>query len=130
MVGCELSLHLASKGISSTVVEMGPELAPDSVLQERTHTLYLMDQDPHIQSYTGMRCVEINSSGIIAEDPSGVKTTVVGDKVILAAGMRSLDKARDSFDGHAFDVIAVGDCKQVSNIHNAVSTGYSAALMI
>lgn len=130
MVGCELSLHLASKGISSTVVEMGPALAPDAVLQERTHTLYLMEQDEHVASHTGLRCVEINEAGIVARDGEGKDHVIAGDKIILASGMRALDSLRDSFAGCAFDVIAVGDCKQVSNIHNAVSTGYSAGLML
>lgn len=130
MVGCELSLHLSHLGIQSTVLEMGPALAPDSVLQERTHTLYLMDTDPNIQSYTGMRCTAVTPEGVEAVDESGALRRFTGGMVLLASGMKPLAECRDSFCGTAFDVIPVGDCVRVSNIHNAVSTGYSAALML
>ncbi len=130
LVGCELSLHLSKHEIRSTVVEMGPALAPDSVMLERTHTLALMDQDPKIQSYTGLRCTAITEAGVTVVDGEGQARTLTAPKVILASGMRPLVQCRDSFEGAAHDVIAVGDCQKVSNIHHAVFTGYSAALMM
>lgn len=130
LVGCELSLHLAKHGIHSTVIEMGPALAPDSVMQERIRTLDFMDKDENVDSYTNMKCVEVEDDGIIVEDAVGTRKKIQGEKVIFASGMKPLKEVRDSFDDHAHDVIAVGDCKKVSNVHQAVYTGYSAALMM
>jgi 2,4-dienoyl-CoA reductase-like NADH-dependent reductase (Old Yellow Enzyme family)/thioredoxin reductase len=130
LVGCELSLHLSAHGIQSSVVEMGPVLAPDSALQERTHTLYLMEQDPNIRAFTSLRCTAITEHSLVAEDEKGKRHELNAEKVILACGMRPLAQCRDSFESSALDVIPVGDCKKVSNIHNAVFTGYSAALMM
>lgn len=130
MVGCELSLHLSACGIRSTVIEMGQALAPDSVMQERTHTLYLMDQDPNIQSFTGLRCTKILAHGLETTDLEGNLRSFAAERVILASGMRALTQCRDSFEGTALDVIPVGDCKNVGNIHGAVFTGYSAGLVL
>ena len=44
--------------------------------------------------------------------------------------MKPLAQLRDSFQGAARDVTAVGDCLKAGNIHHAVFTGYSAALMM
>ena len=130
LVGCELSLHLSHHRIKSTVVEMGPMLAPDSVMQERVRTLDLMEKDPKIKTFTGLRCTAINSDGVTAVDADGAERTICGKRVILASGMRPLAAERDQFQGAAHDVIAVGDCEKVSNVHHAVFTGYSAALMM
>ncbi|MCI8538803.1 MAG: FAD-dependent oxidoreductase [Oscillospiraceae bacterium] len=130
LVGCELSLHLSRHGVRSTVVEMGPALAPESVMQERVRTLDLMEKDPNIESFTGLRCTEITGSGVTAVDGAGVSHVLAAPKVILASGMKPLAQLRDSFQGAARDVTAVGDCLKAGNIHHAVFTGYSAALMM
>ena len=130
LVGCELSLHLSRHGVRSTVVEMGPALAPDSVMMERTMTLHLMEKDPNIQTRTGLRCTGITAQGITGTDQEGRTVSLPAQKVILASGMRPLARCRDSFWGLAHDVVAVGDCQTVRNIHHAVFTGYSAALML
>lgn len=83
-----------------------------------------------ITTYTNMKCTAVEQGGIIVEDNSGAVKKITGEKVIFASGMKPLKEVRDSFDDHAHDVIAVGDCKKVSNVHQAVYTGYSAALMM
>jgi len=130
LVGCELSLHLAAHNIHSVVIEMGDHLAPDADKRERTHLLFLMEQEKRIQSFTGMRCSEIISDGVRAVAKTGESKMISGQMIILASGMKSRRAVCDSFADTALDVIEVGDAKKVSNIYNAVSTGYSAALII
>lgn len=130
MVGCESALHLSSKGISSTLIEMADVLAPDGVYTERLHTVDFIEKDPLITSRTQTKCVKIEKNAVIVESANSKQEAIQADSVILAVGMRSLASIRDSFKGCAFDVICVGDCEKVGTVSAATATGYDAALCL
>lgn len=130
MVGCELSLHLSKHGKQITILEMGEELAPDAIFTERVRTLDFMRRDPQIQIVAGLCCTAISEMGVEAVDRAGNTKAFAADTVVLASGMRSRTQVRDSFEGSAYDVIAVGDCKKVGTVFGAVSTGFDAALIL
>ena len=116
MVGCELSLHLSKHDKQVTILEMGEELAPEAIFTERVRTLDFMQRDPRIHIETGLRCTAITEMGVEAVDSAGNIKTFTADTVILASGMRSRTQVRDSFEGSAYDVIAVRDCKKVGTV--------------
>lgn len=126
MVGCEISIHLAEKGMNLTVVEMGEYLATNAQLTERMDTLAHMEEDK-TQSFTNTTCVEILDDGVVIEDENGNRQTLKADTVLVACGMKSLVEERDKFKDVAFDVKYVGDCKSVGDICTCVNSGFDAA---
>lgn len=127
-VGCEISIQLSDGIREITVVEMGDELVATSHLNERVHTLKWMEKN-NVQSFLNTVCVAIDEDKIYLKDSTSEFSLFV-DSVILCTGFAALTEERDSFQGHAFDVINVGDCKKAANIRAAVDAAYSAAMIL
>ncbi len=128
MVGCETALHLASKGHTVQLVEMLDTLAPDGIYTERLHTMHFIEENQGISCAIQTKCVEIRPGAIVVESAAGKRHEIKADSVVLSVGMKSLAAERERFNGLAFDVIAVGDCKKVGTVCTATATGYDAAL--
>lgn len=126
LVGCELSIYLAEKGMSLTVIEMGDFLASTGQLTERMDTMRHMDNQG-VQSFTNTKCIEILDDSVVVENKDGQQKTIKADTVLIAAGMQSLVDERDRFSDVAFDVVNIGDCAKVGDICTAVNSGFDAA---
>jgi len=129
MVGCELSIHLNRLGRECTVVEMIQHLCVDAQLSERLHVLRFMDE-AGVVSHINMKCMEITNKGAKCIDGEGGEIFFEADTVILCTGMRSRDAARDSFAGSAFDVISIGDCRNVGLVRDAVHGALDASIAL
>lgn len=129
MVGCEVALQLSHLGYTVDIVEMAPMLAPDGIYTERVHTMYLMDNDPHITQHVSTRCLEIGDEGLVVETAEGRKSIPAG-AVVICAGMKPLTEEARRFDDLAFDVIHVGDCRKVGTVADATAAGYDAAVVL
>lgn len=126
LVGCEMSIYLAEKGMTLTVIEMGDFLAATGQLTERMDTMRHMNE-MGVQSFTNTKCIEILDDGVIVENEDGHQRTIKADTVLLAAGMQPLSAERDIFADVAFDVVNIGDCAKVGDICTAVNSGFDAA---
>lgn len=126
LVGCEISIYLAEKGMTLTVIEMGDFLAATGQLTERMDTMRHMNE-MGVQSFTNTKCIEILDDGVIVENEDGHQRTIKADTVLLAAGMQPLSAERDIFADVAFDVVNIGDCAKVGDICTAVNSGFDAA---
>lgn len=129
LVGCELAIHLGEHGCIPTVVEMEANIARDANLGPRMMLLRQMNMNPDIRVHTGARCVSISEEGVVIASADG-EQLLPADHVILSTGRIPKCAERDSFDGVAFDVIAVGDCEKSGLIRDAVHTGFNAALSL
>lgn len=123
MVGCEASLHFARMNKDVQVIEMGENLAPNSIFTDRSSTIYYMDQEPTLTYSLNTVCKEVTEAGIVIIQEE-TETFLEADTVILATGYRAREKAE--FEHTAYDVIPVGDCQEASNIRNAISGGHEA----
>lgn len=128
LVGCETALCLKEdKDRDITILEMGGYLAPTAQLTQRTHLLQKLDEH-HIKGYVDTVCTEINEDGVVAKNvETGEIITFEADQVIICAGTKPLEQERDQFADVAYEVIYIGDCRQASDIYNAVSNGFDAA---
>lgn len=125
MVGCEASLHFARMGKDVQVVEMGENLAPNSIFTDRSSTIYYMDHEPTLVYSLNTMCKEITESGILVTQEDN-EVFLEADTIILATGYKEKKEERDQFEHTAYDVIPVGDCVEASNIRNAISGGHEA----
>ena len=128
-VGCELAIHLASKGHKPIVLEMTEWLAASSQISER---MSIREQfELHgIDTRMETLCIGIEPCGVRARAKDGGEYLIEADNVIISAGTTSRSQARDAFANVAFDVINVGDCKKASNMQHAVETGFDAGIIL
>ncbi len=144
-VGCEATVHLQTKGKQVDMVEMTDELMTEAkhIEEERflteyfmTHQLDLTKTDtidiPEIdavQIHLSSKCVEITESGVYIEK-HGQRIFLEADTVIMSTGFRANQGAVDGFQGTAFDVVNVGDCKRVGDLLGVSSGAYEVAARI
>lgn len=130
-VACEMAIHLKSidQEFDITLLEMGDYLASTMQITERMHTLMYLD-DYHITGITNMTCSEITDSVVIAHDSTGNQHEFPADTVIICAGMTALSEEANRFRFTAFDMIKVGDCKEVGDIGSAIDSGYNAGATV
>jgi 2,4-dienoyl-CoA reductase-like NADH-dependent reductase (Old Yellow Enzyme family)/thioredoxin reductase len=128
LAGCESALNLALTGRHATLVEMGPEFAPDANPRHRPILLRILDEDYHIKMRANMRATAVSARGLHADAQRGVRVLFEVDAVIIAAGMKPRLAAADALRSLAPETAFVGDCVSVKNIREAVFRGYHAAL--
>ncbi len=128
-VGCELAIHLASKGHKPIVLEMTEWLAASSQISER---MSIREQfELHgIDTRMETLCIGIEPCGVRARAKDGGEYLIEADNVIISAGTTSRSQARDAFANVAFDVINVGDCDSVGTIRTAIESGWDAGARI
>ena len=128
LAGCELAIYLGQQGKHVELVEMRDQLAPDANVRHRPLLLEQVEQ--HVLAHTGLRCIEVTSTGAVCENAAGERVELAADTVICALGQRSRADVVEALRGTAPFVRVIGDASRVSTITNAVYEGYHAALDI
>jgi 2,4-dienoyl-CoA reductase-like NADH-dependent reductase (Old Yellow Enzyme family)/thioredoxin reductase len=144
-VGCEITSYLKTLGKSVDIVEIEDRLIPNPGVMEmeRGFTLFFMNREYNddmktysdtrisdkVSIYTGSRCLEILEKGVLIEK-DGKQLLLEADSIIMATGLRKDTATLSEFNDTAIEVIRVGDCLKVGDLHNASSTSYGAALQI
>ncbi len=130
LVGCEIGLHLAEQGKNVTIVEM-TDVIGDLVNWRHTVPLVMrMDATPTLEYKTGLKCIEVTTSGIKVVDKQGRQQSIEADTVVLAVGMRSNSETVDRLRDCVPDFYPIGDCVKPQRILEAMQGGYFAALDI
>lgn len=145
-VGCEAAIHFSGMGREVTILEAADRLmAREKDPHIRYHTLLYLDHEydrdtamldqarpmpGKVKTRLNCRCTKICPGHVLTEDQDGTVHKLKADTVILAAGMAPKTAERDAFWGSADTVIPVGDCLKATNLHDAVRTGYFAALQL
>ncbi len=121
-VGCEVANLLASLGKKVTIVEMLDTVATD------VHTfvrLGLVDELSRqgVRILTGVK-VDSLTDGIRLINKKGKATLLKVDTIVLALGVKSVNKlAEELYDG-VKELYIIGDAKEPRRIRNAISEGY------
>jgi len=129
LVGCEMGLHLAMEGKAVTIVEMGASLAADANARHRPLLLEEMERFG-VKSFLSSRAVRVTQEGLFCSGETGEEVLVRADTVLCAAGMRSRRAAVDALRDCAPVFAEVGDCVCPSNVVEATTRGYYAALYL
>lgn len=127
LVGCETALHLSKMGRQVAVFEMQAELAPDASHTHRTELILKLEEDENINCLTKACCTGIGEKEITVEDPSGTKRKIAVDNVVIAAGMKSREKAVEALRPLAAIFIAIGDCEHPATVEEATTSAFYAA---
>lgn len=127
LVGCEAGLSFAKRGHQVTILEMADQFAPDAYPMHRWAMGAQLAQD--VQLKTGYKVTQIKKDGVQATDPEGKECFFPADTVIHALGMKARQEQAQAMV-KATGGTAVGDCREVSKVYDAVMEGFQAAMSI
>jgi len=127
-VGCETALALSEKGKKVSVIEMLPELCPETF--HLTRGVMLGKMEKCIDIYTGARCTGITTEGVKFVDKDGKEQFVPCDVVVMSSGMRPRQDLAESFRTTAPDFMPIGDCVVAKNVRTATRMAFDAATRI
>ena len=131
LTGCEAALHLAQQGKKVTVIDMlgQLEIASDAPFLNKLGLMGLLHQYK-VQFINEVKLEEITKSGVIVIDKQWNRFEVSADTVVLSLGFKALTSIAESFQELASDVYVVGDCRNPSNLKNAIHTAFNIAVEI
>lgn len=125
LVGLELAEFLAERGRTVTVLEDGPVLGLPMASPRRWTAVRRASE----HGVTLHRSAEVRSIGdetveFVAE---GRERSVRADSVVIASGIRPSTQLADDLTRAGFDVVVIGDARDVGYIDGAVHSAWQAA---
>ena len=129
-VGVETALLLAEQGKDVTVVEMLPDIATDVEVITRFDMLTAVLPKAGVKVMTNMTILEISNKGVTAISPTGAKTLIEADNVVVAVGSKSVEFPVEKIKEIVPEVYIVGDSKAPRRIIDATYEGALVARMI
>lgn len=128
MIGCETAVYLAQMGKQVTLVEMLPEIFPDMNFANRTQLLQML-VEAKVKVLRDTRVLEVVDKGIIItnkEEEGRINT----DTIVLAAGLRSMNKLAQKLQNQVPEIYLVGDCVKPRRVLDAIWEGFRIARSI
>ena len=129
MVGCETAEFLGQRGKDVTIIEMLDDIALDIGMFSRP---YLMERLAQwgVKAITGAQVKKITDDGVVVEK-EGRRETISGiDTVILAMGVRPVNRLAKQLKGKVAEVYVIGDASQPRMVVDAISEGAEIARKI
>ncbi|SHI03516.1 2,4-dienoyl-CoA reductase [Sporobacter termitidis DSM 10068] len=125
LVGSELAIFMANRGHDVAIMEMSSKLNDGgNILQGQAIDIELKKLGVGLALST--RAVEINNSGVLAENADGRKL-YEADTVVCAVGMKPLLQEAEALRFCAPEFCQIGDCITPKNIAEATRSAYFAA---
>jgi 2,4-dienoyl-CoA reductase-like NADH-dependent reductase (Old Yellow Enzyme family)/thioredoxin reductase len=126
LVGCEAAVSLANGGKKVTVVEMRDCLIPD--YNDFYKGGFLPELYKNVTVHMSTTVKAINEEGVVCAGGETKEELVIpADSVVCAAGFQAPYAVVDALCDCADESYIIGDCKNVAQIHQAMSTAYFAA---
>ncbi len=128
LVGAETADLLASQGCSVTVVEMGPQIAPDA---EPIPRAYLMDSlaERSVCLRTQEKVLSVEDGDIRTDKQDRLPELKGFDAVVTAFGARSNAALAEELAAAGYEgrVFTVGDAREVANAFENLKDAYEVA---
>ena len=129
LIGAEQGLHLAKTGHDVTVVEMLPRVANEAYGMYREALIREMKK-AGMTLYERTKCLEVGPGWLRVLLPDGTETTLEGDTVLYALGLKPVPW--DALKAAAGDtpVEVIGDALTPGKVDACTRGGYLAAIRI
>jgi 2-enoate reductase len=129
LVGCELALEIAEKGLKDiTVVEMLDELAGDMELFSKwTLTGYMSEKG--IKSLTGCTVKEVSQGNVVCVNKEGQEKSLPFDHVVMATGLKSHQEMSEQLSKRVKTYV-IGDRLEPRKIIDAIQEGFNVAMSL
>lgn len=128
MVGSETAEYLALKGGDVTILELRPDLAAD--MQARARSFLLESLREHkVKALTSTELVSVGPDGRVAvKDAYGSQRELPPfDTLVLALGYRPSNALCAELSLAGVPFTAIGDCRRVGKVLDAMHEAYTAA---
>ena len=129
LAAIELAEFLVERGRSVSVLEPGPEIAPEVGPKRRAEHLDRLDRIG-VPVNVGVSIARIDRDAVVLARPTGNETRIVADSVILAGALLPDTGLSDALADRVAEVYAVGDCTGLGLIQKAVLEGARAATLL
>ncbi len=126
LVGMETALHLADVHKAKvTVIEMQDDFAKDAFNSHRQAIQLFMPDTVTVLCNT--KCQQVEEGNVVIENKQGVATTLEGDTILYAVGMKPrLEEAQSLFEKYP-NARIIGDANRPARVLEAVRDGMFAA---
>ena len=127
-IGVEMGLHLAKRGHTVTVLEMGSILSPESVpVHFRSLFEHAWETQEGFSYRLNARVTAIGPDSVTYVDQEGAEHTLASQGVVLAAGLTPRqEEAMACMDGRVRTHM-IGDCSQVGSVQTSMRAAYALA---
>ncbi|MDO5014778.1 MAG: FAD-dependent oxidoreductase [Clostridia bacterium] len=130
MTGLETAEELVEQNNKVTIVEMAKEIAPGTWFQLREDSLSRIEKGD-VRFMPNYKLLEIKKDAIVVESvKDSNKETIDVDMVVLAMGVRSINKLYEELKDSDIQIAISGDAQKSGTIAHAIHGGYNAALEI
>lgn len=128
LIGCELAIHLAGKGLKVTVVEAQDDIARDTPIQNKMALLKLL-REANVRIVLKAKPLEFRDGCLVVE-VNGVKENLKANSIILSVGRGSVDQLWWRLKGKVDELHIIGDALKPGKIIDAVMDGFRIGITI
>lgn len=127
-IGVEMGLHLAKRGHTVTVLEMGSILSPESVpVHFRSLFEHAWETQEGFSYRLNARVTAIGPDSVTYVDQEGAEHTLPSQGVVLAAGLTPRQEEAMAFMDGRVRTHMIGDCSQVGSVQTSMRAAYALA---
>jgi NADPH-dependent 2,4-dienoyl-CoA reductase/sulfur reductase-like enzyme len=122
IVGLELAEFLLERGREVTVLEEGPDFAPQMAIPRRWRTLHIL-REHGATLLARVRILRFPAGGVEIESAEGEKRTLAADHVLLATGVVPDRRLAEALAPLGIATHVVGDAEHVGYLEGAILSG-------
>jgi len=128
LIGCELAIHLAGRGLKVTVVEAQDDVARDTPIQNKMALLKLL-REANVRIVLKAKPLEFRDGCLVVE-VDGVKENLKANSIILSVGRGKVDQLWWRLKGKVDELHIIGDALKPGKIIDAVMDGFRIGITI
>ena len=128
-IGCETAEFLFKMGKRVTILEMLDRIGADIGEWNRWVIVDRLNA-AGIRVETGSKIELITEKGVKITRPHGLQEFFEADSVVIAVGMKSIDKIANELNGKVASLYKVGDCVEPRKVRQAIEEGFLVGLQI
>jgi len=141
-VGCELGIDLSMRGSEVCVIDKAPIiLSSENVVvaesgegddgETNLREYIRVNMARHkVQPILNVSVKEITEKGVCIADAEGKECLIEADTVVIATGLKPLEKEREALRNACLEFRTVGDCRKVGRVKDATASGHAAGYYI
>jgi len=127
-IGCETAEYLCREGRHVTLLEMTDLIGKDIGVWNRWVVLDRISENVRLE--TNVKLEEIHEKGVLATRADTQPAFFETDSVVIAVGMKPVDRLVNELRGRAASLHVIGDCARLGKVRDAIAAGFRAALEI
>jgi pyruvate/2-oxoglutarate dehydrogenase complex dihydrolipoamide dehydrogenase (E3) component len=128
-IGCETAEFLYQKGKRVILLEMLDRIGADIGEMNRWVVIDRLNES-EIRVETNATVEDITEKGVRVARPNGLKEFFGADSVVIAVGMKSVDKLAGGLKGKVASIYRAGDCVKTHKVKQVIEEGFLAGLKV